>query len=68
LTDTTTKQATQRTNRAGITEVCYTSTKSGTDAIHAWADTVEEDSEQDPGEPFDDATKVWHRATPRPST
>jgi hypothetical protein len=64
VTGTTQKQATQRTNPAGIAEFCYTSTKSGTDAIHAWADTVEEDNEQDPGEPFDDAKKLWHPGDP----
>jgi hypothetical protein len=64
VTGTTQKQATQRTNQAGIAEFCYTSTKSGTDAIHAWADTVEEDNEQDPGEPFDDAAKLWHPGDP----
>jgi hypothetical protein len=64
VTGTTQKQATQRTNAAGIAEFCYTSTKSGTDAIHAWADTVEEDNEQDPGEPFDDAAKLWHPGDP----
>jgi hypothetical protein len=64
VTGTTQKQATQRTNQAGIAEFCYTSTRSGTDAIHAWADTVEEDNEQDPGEPFDDAAKLWHPGDP----
>jgi Bacterial Ig-like domain (group 1) len=64
VTGTTQKQATQRTNAAGIAQYCYTSTKSGTDAIHAWADTVEEDNEQDPGEPFDDAAKLWHPGDP----
>jgi hypothetical protein len=64
VTGTTQKQATQRTNAAGIAEYCYTSTTSGTDAIHAWADTVEEDNEQDTGEPFDDAAKVWHPGDP----
>ncbi|HEX2045262.1 MAG TPA: Ig-like domain-containing protein [Gaiellaceae bacterium] len=64
VTGTTQKQATQRTNAAGIAEFCYTSTKSGLDAIHAWADTIEEDNEQDPGEPFHDATKLWHPGDP----
>jgi hypothetical protein len=64
VTGTTQKQATQRTNAAGIAEFCYTSTKSGTDAIHAWADTIEEDNEQDQGEPFDDAAKLWHPGDP----
>jgi hypothetical protein len=64
VTGTTQKQATQRTNGGGIAEFCYTSTKSGTDAIHAWADTVEEDNEQDQGEPFDDAAKLWHPGDP----
>jgi hypothetical protein len=64
VTGTTQKEATQRTNAAGIAEFCYTSTKSGVDAIHAWADTIEEDKEQDPGEPFDDAEKTWHPGDP----
>jgi hypothetical protein len=64
VTGTTQKQETKRTNAAGIAEFCYTSTKSGTDAIHAWADTAEEDNEQDPGEPFDDAAKLWHPGDP----
>jgi hypothetical protein len=64
VTGTTRKEATQRTNAAGIAEYCYTSTKSGPDAIHAWADTIEEDNEQDAGEPFDDATKLWHPGDP----
>jgi hypothetical protein len=64
VTGTTQRQATQRTNAGGIAEFCYTSTKSGSDAIHAWADTVEEDNEQDPGEPFDDAAKLWQPGDP----
>lgn len=63
--DTTVReQATVRTDRGGIAEFCYTSTTVGQDAIHAWADSVEEDDEQDPGEPFDDATKTWYPDDP----
>ncbi len=64
VTGTTQKQATQRTNSGGIAEFCYTSTQAGQDLIHAWADSIEEDNEQDPGEPFDDATKNWHPGEP----
>ncbi|HEV2756989.1 MAG TPA: Ig-like domain-containing protein, partial [Actinomycetota bacterium] len=64
VTGTTEKQATVRTNIGGVAEYCYTSTQVGQDAIHAWADSVEEDNEQDPGEPFDDATKTWHPGDP----
>jgi hypothetical protein len=64
VTGTTQKQATVRTNNGGVAEYCYTSTQAGQDAIHAWADSVEEDNEQDPGEPSDDATKTWHPGDP----
>ena len=64
VTGTVQKQATVRTNSGGIAEFCYTSTAVGQDAIHAWADSVEENNQEDPGEPSDDATKTWHPGEP----
>jgi hypothetical protein len=63
ITGTTTKNETRTTNSGGIAEFCYTSTKSGLDMIHAYADT-DEDNVQDPEEPFDDATKLWQPGDP----
>jgi hypothetical protein len=63
VTGTTTKNETRTTNTGGIAEFCYTSTKSGLDMIHAYADT-DEDEMQDPEEPFDDATKLWQPGDP----
>lgn len=46
------------TDASGKAEFCYTvSALPGTDAIHAFADT-DGDGTQDAGEPFDDATKT----------
>ena len=48
--------------------VLYTSTESGLDTIHAFADSLDpptgQSGQQDPGEPFDDATKLWHPGDP----
>ena len=49
------------TNGAGEATFCYMSALPGTDAIHAFADT-NKDGDQDVGEPFDDAAKVWTAA------
>jgi hypothetical protein len=46
------------TNGSGQATFCYTSSLPGADAIHAYADTNTSNT-QDPGEPFDDATKIW---------
>jgi hypothetical protein len=63
VTGTTTRNETRTTNAGGIAEFCYTSTTSGLDMIHAYADT-DEDNTQDPEEPFDDATKLWQPGDP----
>jgi hypothetical protein len=63
VTGTVTKSGTDRTDGGGIADFCYTSTKSGLDGIHAYADT-DEDNTQDPEEPFDDATKLWQPGDP----
>jgi hypothetical protein len=63
VTGTTTKNETRTTNSGGIAEFCYTSTKSGLDMIHAYADT-DEDNMQDLEEPSDDATKLWQPGDP----
>jgi hypothetical protein len=52
------------TNANGQAQFCYSAALPGTDAIHAYADS-DGDASQDPGEPFGDATKVW---TPPAST
>lgn len=47
------------TDANGEAQFCYTGPPlPGADAIHAFADT-DNDNMQDPGEPFDDATKAW---------
>jgi hypothetical protein len=47
------------TDRNGEARFCYTGPDfPGADKIHAFADT-DNDNMQDPGEPFDDATKTW---------
>ena len=47
------------TDANGEAEFCYQGPVfPGADAIHAYADT-DNDNMQDPGEPFDDATKTW---------
>jgi hypothetical protein len=54
---TTSGQAT--TNASGQATFCYTGPAlPGADAIHAYADT-NNNGTQDPGEPSDDATKTW---------
>jgi len=52
------------TNAMGQTTFCYSSALLGPDVIDAFAD-VDNDTIQDPGEPFDVAAKVW---TPPVST
>ena len=51
------------TNAGGEATFCYTSTQTGADAIHAYADT-NNNTTQDVGEPFGDATKIWKPGTP----
>ena len=51
------------TNAAGEATFCYTSTQTGADAIHAYADT-NNNTTQDVGEPFGDATKIWKPGVP----
>jgi adhesin/invasin len=47
------------TGASGQATFCYNGPSlPGSDAIHAYADT-DNDTTQDPGEPFDDATKQW---------
>jgi hypothetical protein len=62
------KQGSEVTDEGGIAEFCYTSTESGLDTIHAFADSLDpptgQSGQQDPGEPFDDATKLWHPGDP----
>jgi Bacterial Ig-like domain (group 1)/Beta-propeller repeat len=52
------------TDANGEATFCYSASLPGEDAIHAFADT-NEDGTQDAGEPFGDATKTW---TPPAST
>jgi hypothetical protein len=52
------------TNSNGQAIFCYSASLAGEDAIQAFADT-DNDTTQDAGEPFDDATKTW---TTPPST
>jgi hypothetical protein len=52
------------TDANGEATFCYTASLPGEDTIHAFADS-NNDGDQDPGEPFGDATKTW---TPPPST
>jgi hypothetical protein len=51
------------TNGNGTTTFCYTGTHAGVDTIRAFADR-DNDGTQDPGEPFDLATKVYQPAAP----
>jgi hypothetical protein len=46
------------TNASGQAQFCYTSALPGSDAIHAYADT-NNNNMQDVGEPFGDAAKTW---------
>jgi hypothetical protein len=46
------------TNASGQASFSYVGTTAGTDAIHAFADS-NGNGTQDPGEPFDNATKIW---------
>jgi hypothetical protein len=46
------------TNAFGQAQFCYTSALPGSDLIHAYADTNNNNA-QDVGEPFGDATKIW---------
>jgi hypothetical protein len=46
------------TDENGEAKFCYSASLPGEDAIHAFADTNDDD-DQDPGEPFGDATKTW---------
>jgi hypothetical protein len=47
------------TNTSGQAMFCYSASLPGQDTIHAFADTNNNTS-QDGGEPFDDATKTWN--------
>jgi hypothetical protein len=62
------KQGSDVTDEGGIAEFCYTSTEAGLDAIHAFVDSIDppvgQSGQQDPGEPFDDATKLWQPGDP----
>ena len=51
------------TNGAGTATFCYTGTQAGLDTIRAFVDRDNDDT-QDPGEPFDVATKVYEPAEP----
>jgi len=46
------------TNTNGVATFCYSASLPGEDTIHAFADT-NGNTQQDAGEPFDDATKTW---------
>jgi hypothetical protein len=46
------------TNASGEAQFCFTASLPGIDAIHAFADS-NNDGDEDAGEPFDDATKIW---------
>jgi hypothetical protein len=46
------------TNASGQATFCYSASLPGEDAIHAFADT-DNDTTEDAGEPFGDATKTW---------
>jgi hypothetical protein len=62
------KQGSDVTDEGGIAEFCYTSTEVGLDAIHAFVDSIDppvgQSGKEDPGEPFDDATKLWQPGDP----
>jgi hypothetical protein len=62
------KQGSEVTDEGGIAEFCYTSTEAGLDAIHAFVDSIDpplgQSGQQDPGEPSDDATKLWQPGDP----
>jgi hypothetical protein len=51
------------TNAGGVATFCYTTTTPGADVIRAYADT-DRDNTQDPGEPFDVASKTWVAGAP----
>jgi hypothetical protein len=54
-----TTSGTKVTDASGQATFCYTGPPlPGFDKIHAYAD-LDKDNVQDPGEPFDDATKTW---------
>ena len=59
MTGSVSASGTDTTDANGEAEFCYTGPAlPGADAIHAYADT-DNDSTQDASEPFDDATKAW---------
>jgi len=59
VTGSVTTSGSQTTNPSGQATFCYTGPPfPGADAIHAYADTNNSNT-QDAGEPFDDATKTW---------
>jgi Big-like domain-containing protein/beta-propeller repeat-containing protein len=51
------------TDANGVATFCYTGTAAGTDAITAYADT-DNDNTEDPGEPAGAATKIWTAGAP----
>jgi Bacterial Ig-like domain (group 1) len=61
--NTTSGTGTSPTNASGQATFTYTGTVAGPDAIHAYADT-NNNSTQNTGEPFADATKIWTAGTP----
>jgi hypothetical protein len=63
-TDASPSSSSATTDANGEATFCYTASLPGEDTIHAFADS-NNDGDQDPGEPFGDATKTW---TPPPST
>jgi hypothetical protein len=66
VTGSVTTSGSDTTDANGEATFCYTGPAfPGADAIHAYADT-DNDSTQDPGEPFDDATKTWVLPTSTP--
>jgi hypothetical protein len=63
VTGTHTASGSATTNASGQATFTYPGTAVGPDAIHAFADT-DTDTTQDVGEPFGDATKAWTPAAP----
>jgi hypothetical protein len=64
VTGSVTTSGSATTDANGVAEFCYTGPNApGVDAIHAYADT-DEDNTQDATEPFDDAAKTWVAGAP----
>jgi hypothetical protein len=63
VTGANTTSGSMATNASGVATFTYTGTVAGADMIHAYADT-NNNSAQNVGEPFADATKIWTAGAP----